>query len=333
MVIVMRNKKDKKLGCYNQHSHPSPQISGLTPLISSVGNDAAQKSSTRTEVDSHANMVVVGKNSTIFDDNGKKGTVNAFSETAGKLEDVPIVDTVVTYDCPYQCRTYLLLMRNALHIPELDVNLLPPFIVREAGIQLDECPKFQTSNPTVDSHSMYISNQNLRIPFKLINKFLYFETRKPTGHELYTGDKIFITHDASNWNPHSYHYSMNEQIILDDDGNIREVKPHEKYIMEEHETAYLNTPSVKSIDADIDALLGESSENNMNLNSTHYSNAVLEVNKVVDELEDCSLKCKISTAIGSMVTGEPTCPLFITSFELLEEIFTSHASSITAKQA
>ena len=85
--------------------------------------------------------------------------------------------------------------------------------------------------------------------------------------------------------------------------------------MEEQETAYLNTPLVKSIDVDIDALLGESGENNMNSNSTHYSSAVLEANNVADELEDWYLRCRISSAMGSMVKSEPTCPLFTTSFE------------------
>ena len=98
-------------------------ISRIIPLICSVGNDTTRKSSTRIEFNSHANMVVVGKNCTIFDDTGKTCTVDALSETVGNLEDMPIVDAVVTYDRPYQCRTYLLLMRNALHIPELDVNL------------------------------------------------------------------------------------------------------------------------------------------------------------------------------------------------------------------
>ena len=93
------------------------------------------ETSIRTELDSNANMVVVGRNCSIFDDTGRMRTFNAFSETAGELENVPIMDAVVAYDCPYQCKTYLLLMRNALYIPELDLNLLPPFIFREAGIQ------------------------------------------------------------------------------------------------------------------------------------------------------------------------------------------------------
>ena len=110
---------------------------------------------------------------------------------------------------------------------------------------------------------MYISTNNLQIPFRLINTFSCFETRKPTADELHTCDKIFITPDASNWNPHSNHYSINEQIMLDYDGNIHEVEPHEKFIMKEHRSTYLSTPSVESIDAHIDALLCESNKKDM----------------------------------------------------------------------
>ena len=70
-------------------------------------------------------------------------------------------------------------MRNVLHIPELDVNLLHPFIIRETEIQLDECPKFQAIDLIVSNHSIYILTHGLQIPFRLINTFSYFETRKP----------------------------------------------------------------------------------------------------------------------------------------------------------
>ena len=109
--------------------------------------------------------------------------------------NVPIVDAAVAYDCPYQSKTFILLMRNALYIPELEINLLPPFIVRESGNQINECPKIQTSDPSIDHHSMYIPSCELRIPFKLLNTFSYIETRKPTTGELETCDKVFITPD------------------------------------------------------------------------------------------------------------------------------------------
>ena len=39
MAIVARSKNDDCLGCCNEYSHLNPQISRLTQLISSVGND------------------------------------------------------------------------------------------------------------------------------------------------------------------------------------------------------------------------------------------------------------------------------------------------------
>ena len=67
-------------------------------------------------------MVVIGKHCVIFDDTGKTCTVKAFSESTDKLDNVPIVDAAVAYDCPYQCKIFLLLMRNTLYLPELDID-------------------------------------------------------------------------------------------------------------------------------------------------------------------------------------------------------------------
>ena len=144
-------------------------------------------------------MIVAGSECTVFDDTGKTCTVNSFSESAGRLENIKIVDAVIAYDCPYKCKTYLLLMRNVLHIPELPLNLLPPLIMREAGILVDECPKFQSPNPSIKNHSMFMTEADLRIHFDLNGIFSSFETRKPTEVELEICDKIFITPDSASW--------------------------------------------------------------------------------------------------------------------------------------
>ena len=82
-----------------------------------------------------------------------------------------IVDVVVAYDCPYRAKTYLLIMRNTLHVSELPLNLLPPFIMREGVIKVDKCPKSQSSCPSVKNHLMYYQDSNLRIHFELNNLF------------------------------------------------------------------------------------------------------------------------------------------------------------------
>ena len=46
----------------------------------------------RTELNSHTNMVVVGKHCVIFDNTRKTCTINTFSESAGKLDKMPIID-------------------------------------------------------------------------------------------------------------------------------------------------------------------------------------------------------------------------------------------------
>ena len=134
-------------------------------------NELEDSIGSRTELDLHANMVVVGKNSTVFNTTGKTCTVNSFSESAGKLEHVPIVDAVVAYDFTYMAKVYLLLMRNTLQVSDTQVNLLLPFIEREAGLHIDDCPKSQSPDLTVGTHSIYSTETDLRIHLGLHNTF------------------------------------------------------------------------------------------------------------------------------------------------------------------
>ena len=91
----------------------------------------------RTELDSHANMVVLGVNCFVFDTvHGRTCDVEPFNRTLGTAKQVPIVDAALAYDCPYSQQTYLLIVRNALYIKSMMNNLIPPFILQEAGLQL-----------------------------------------------------------------------------------------------------------------------------------------------------------------------------------------------------
>ena len=43
---------------------------------------------------------------------------------------------------------------TSFSIPELSHNLIP-LILREGGVLVNECPKSQAINPTIDDHSLY----------------------------------------------------------------------------------------------------------------------------------------------------------------------------------
>ena len=56
----------------------------------------------RTELDSHANMAVVGKHAAIVTKTGKTVNVKPFSPECNELEQVPIVDAVIKWFAPTQ---------------------------------------------------------------------------------------------------------------------------------------------------------------------------------------------------------------------------------------
>ena len=58
-----------------------------------------------------------------------------------------VVEAVVAYDCEYTGKTFMLMLRNALYFPKMDISLIPPFMMRLAGVDLNECPKFPAKSP------------------------------------------------------------------------------------------------------------------------------------------------------------------------------------------
>ena len=94
----------------------------------SEGDDDSHESvsDSRTELDSHANMPVVGRNSYILSETGNIADVKAFSPDFQTMQ-IPIVDAAVRYDCPYDMKSYILVIRNALHVPSMGKQLNSPF--------------------------------------------------------------------------------------------------------------------------------------------------------------------------------------------------------------
>ena len=98
--------------------------------VSEEANDMEEEES-RTELDSHAKMPVVGRNTYIISDTGRIADVNPFTPDYASMR-ISIVNTAVRYDCPYDGKTYIFVLRNALHVPSMKNNLIPPFVMREA---------------------------------------------------------------------------------------------------------------------------------------------------------------------------------------------------------
>ena len=140
------------------NSHISEVI--LTPAsdMEACGDDP------RTELDSHAIMVILGLNFFVFESTGRTCNVQPFNVDLGFAKDVPIVDRDLAYDYPYPGIAYVLVIRNSLRVPSMDHNLIPLFIIRAGGVIVNYVPKIHCEDHAVDIHCISFDASDLRIP-------------------------------------------------------------------------------------------------------------------------------------------------------------------------
>jgi hypothetical protein len=291
--------------------------------------------SSRSELDSHANMMVLGRNSFIFESTNRSCNVKPFSSELGIAENVPIVDGAIAYDDEYTGETYILIMRNALYIPSMHINLLPPFIMRAGGVIVNDIPKIHCKNPSSSDHSISFHNSPLCIPLKLSGTFSYFNHRVPTSEELQGCDKLFITPDSTIWNPHCPSFSHNENSMLDYNGNMAETDRRLHLLMEpDHFSDYeLSAISVDQWCSQVED----------NLNSNHNSDDFVSSDDCKDQcvadlaiaLSEKAEISKFCASIGSCTIGQvdPINDIFEsdidTAYDDLDNIFSKTISPST----
>ena len=150
-----------------------------------------------------------------------------------KAMTAKLVDGALMYDCPYSGKSYILVAQNAIHVPSMENNLIPPFMMREAGIMVNEKAKIHTDDPKDLDHSITFNSTGFRIPLYLWGIFSYFSTQRPTREDLLAGPDVYVL-GPSRWDPHSEAYGQNEANITDWEGNVKEPKdrPHRVVIDE-----------------------------------------------------------------------------------------------------
>jgi len=183
--------------------------------------------SLKTEMDSHADSPVLGDNVEIIKLMDKEVTVSGFSDKLGNISKIPVVQAVVAYDFVITNKTYLLHINNTLYVKGMKSNLIPPFMMRLNGIEVNECPKFLSSNPSEKGHTIYIyiPDGQLHIHLFLDGTISFFNTRKPTKDELMYMDEYFdLTPPSEDWNPFDESFSSQEEAMMDDSCDIRPTK-------------------------------------------------------------------------------------------------------------
>ena len=176
----------------------------------------------RTDLDSHADTTVLGKHCTIIYTTNRTADVSPFLPELGTAEKVPIVCGAIAYDHP-DGETIILVVNQALYIPTLRDNLLCDNQCRMNDVVVDACPKSLSENPTDSTHTLKFRNyDDFTIAMGLKGTISYFPTRKPTNRELQECQRIELTAEQPEWNPHARLFDDNENAMTDEDGFIKQ---------------------------------------------------------------------------------------------------------------
>ena len=136
-----------------------------------------------TELDSHADTCVVGKNTLITHSYGRMVTVTGYNPSLGQVTNLDIVSAQVAYELPNSSDVVLININQCVHVPKMENNILCPIQLQMNGCRLQETSKFQVRAPTENDHSVTMKSESgdqIRIPFRLRGVTSYFPTRKPT---------------------------------------------------------------------------------------------------------------------------------------------------------
>ena len=255
-------------------------------------------------MDSHADSPVIGRNALILSDSGQKANVTGFTEDLGKCMSVPIVTAALAYTDEYTGTTSIIIVHNALNIKNMENNLIPPFMIRLAGVEIDECPKFMCRNPTARNHSIYFKGDGwdqveLQIPLQLHGTISYFQTRIPSQKELECCASYDMTPNSPTWNPHDQSYASQEHRMLNYRGEMA------RYHKQPERTFFVD--KVKS------GLCKDNGEmmQNHNENEIRISAALMEVNRMLcyggfasalrgEEFRICSLRSGKRTGVTAV---------------------------------
>ena len=121
---------------------------------------------------------------------------------------VPIVDTLIVFECPYTEKIFLLVARNVLYVESMDHNLIPPFILREAGLICNNRPLIHSFPPIKEDHSIIDPKSNLRICLELDGVFSKFGSRYPTSSDLNENDNVIVV----NITPPGFSWDQNSKV-------------------------------------------------------------------------------------------------------------------------
>mmetsp|Transcript_24287 Transcript_24287/g.34810 ORF Transcript_24287/g.34810 Transcript_24287/m.34810 type:complete len:1184 (-) Transcript_24287:1334-4885(-) len=167
----------------------------------------------RAELDSHADTCAVNDTAYILEYTGITAEVAPFSQAYDKMQNIPIVKAALAYDDAETGQTYILVLNHVLYFgPSIQNILLNPNQIRSNGIVVDDVPKHLSGGDS--THSIFLPEEELRLPLKCYGCLSYLSVRRPTLSEINNCSTYELT-SPHPWDPYSSDFQEQERIYQD----------------------------------------------------------------------------------------------------------------------
>jgi hypothetical protein len=177
-----------------------------------------------SDLDSHADCCVCGKEVLFFNDFDREVTVTGW-DPEGETHSLRIVSAEMGYTITQSGKNVLLIVPQSIMSPTLNQNLLSTMQMRLHDVIVNETPKFQSLNPTNLSHSISVRGDNvddvLVIPLELHSVVSCFPTFKPTQLEFETCDRYELTYEYPEYDSSATTFHDQEAGMMDSWVNLK----------------------------------------------------------------------------------------------------------------
>lgn len=148
-------------------------------------------------------------------------SVKDWNPTTGTVNRVPIVCTILCYNIPNSDWYYFLICWNTLYVPELDHRLIPPHIICEAGIYINDVQEQYTKTQSLPSQynvdrSLSDSPETQGVVLVLWSSSLYYWTTWKYHQRKY--DLNYS--NAPKWDPDAPWFEAEELTFVSEDGTF-----------------------------------------------------------------------------------------------------------------
>jgi hypothetical protein len=250
----------------------------------SLGSVGSVEEVNRSDLDSHADCCVCGKEVLIFNDFDREVTVTGWDPEV-ETQSLSILSAAMGYTIPEAGQTVLLIAHQSIFSPYLNHNLISTMQMRLYDVIVNETPKFQYLNPTKLPHPISMRGDNvedvLLFPLELHGVVSCLSTFKPTQLEFETCDRYELTYESPEYDPSATTFHDQEDSMMDSWVNIKvsgDCHPKRRQVCSLRQTeAEIKLLSSKYSDTsaklqelssvlDDGTLLAELDDNNVNLN-------------------------------------------------------------------